>query len=97
MNIFCDPGRRPKSGSAPRPMYGIERHWWEFYWFRRIGRWWGLGVRSKWHWYDTTFRFNGGGWLGSAEPYVDYQIGVVYVRRYLKKLKVGGGGGTGPT
>jgi hypothetical protein len=72
-----------------RPKYSLDRPWWEWYYYKQLGRWWGFGIRTtEWHWYDSTFRFNGGGWLGSAAPYVDYQVGCIYVRRYLKRLKV---------
>lgn len=76
---------------SPRPKYALERHWWEFYGYKSLGRWWGIGFSTaSWVWYDSTFRFNGGGWLGSPEPYVDYQVGFIYVRRYLKRLKIRG-------
>lgn len=74
---------------SPRPMYHIECKWWEQFWFKRLGRWYGVGLNtSYWVLYDSTFRFNGGGWMGSAEPYVDYQVGCFYVRRYLRRLKI---------
>jgi len=70
-------------------MYQLDKKWWERYGYRQISKWWGIGYRtSEWVWYDSTFRFNGGGWLGSAMPYVEYQVGCVFLRRYLKKLKL---------
>ncbi len=60
----------------------MYERWWErrIVWKRRP--WVVIVHLNSWTWYDTVFRFNGGGYMYGADPYCEWTVGCVTVRKH---------------
>ncbi len=67
-----------------QPMYGYEKpKWWDLQWTWRRRPWVVLVHTARWTWYDSVFRFNGGGYMYGADPYEEWTVGCVTVRKHV--------------
>lgn len=56
--------------------------WWDCYWSWKHRPWVLIINTGSWCWYDSVFRFNGGGYLYGADPYIEWTVGCVTVRKH---------------
>ena len=65
-----------------QPMYAQPPRWWDVRWVFSRRPWMVILHTTRWEWYDSVFRFNGGGYLYGADPYMEWTVGCVTVRKY---------------